>query len=131
MDSIGIVLVSIREKRQDQAFARWIHGLLTERSEISASIVDLKEWLLPPYAGAEHPTITEKKYDGDTLVGRWAALVRSFDAFVFVTPEYNMGYPEHLKNALDHVNAPWNYKPLAFVSYDGVSTDTRMVQQLR
>lgn len=131
MESIGVVLVSIREGRRGEAFATWIHGLLAERPGISASIVDLKDWLLPPYAESEHPTISEKKLGDDTLAGRWAALVRSFDAFVFVTPEYNMGYPGHLKNALDRVNAPWNYKPLGFVSYGGVSAGTRVVQQLR
>jgi NAD(P)H-dependent FMN reductase len=48
-----------------------------------------------------------------------------------VAPEYNHGYPAVLKNALDHVYAGWNKKPMGFVSYGGSSGGIRAVQQLR
>ena len=34
-------------------------------------------------------------------------------------PQYNWGYPAPLKNALDHVYAAWNGKPVAIVTYGG------------
>lgn len=126
-----MVLVSVREGRRGEAFARWIQGLLSAREGVEASIVDLKDWPLPPYTAPVHPTVAEKTLPPDGLPGRWATLLRGFDAFVIVTPEYNTGYSGQLKNALDHVNAPWNYKPVGFVSYGGVSAGTRAVQQLR
>ena len=48
-----------------------------------------------------------------------------------VTSEYNFGYPATLKNALDFLYQEWNYKPVAFVSYGGISAGTRAVQQLK
>jgi NAD(P)H-dependent FMN reductase len=53
------------------------------------------------------------------------------DGYVFVTPEYNFGYPAVLKNALDHIYHEWNNKPVGFVSYGGGAGGSRAVQQLR
>ena len=53
------------------------------------------------------------------------------DAFVVVTPEYNHGYPAALKSLIDSVGAEWQAKPVAFVSYGGVSGGLRAVEQLR
>ena len=60
----------------------------------------------------------------------WAAKIDSFDAYVFVTPEYNHGIPGALKNAIDFLFAEWNNKAAGFVSYGGVS-GARAVEQLR
>ena len=53
------------------------------------------------------------------------------DAFVVVTPEYNHGYPAPLKALIDSVGAEWRGKPVAFVSYGGISGGLRAVEQLR
>ena len=53
------------------------------------------------------------------------------DAFVFVTPEYNHGYPASLKNAIDYLHHEWRNKPVGFVSYGGVAAGTRSVEQLQ
>ena len=58
-------------------------------------------------------------------------MVRGADAFVFVTCEYNHGYPAPLKNAIDYLHHEWHYKPVGFVSYGGVAAGTRSVQQLK
>jgi len=50
---------------------------------------------------------------------------------VFVTPEYNYGYPAAIKNAIDYLHEEWKYKPVGFVSYGGVAAGTRAVQQLK
>jgi len=53
------------------------------------------------------------------------------DGFVVVTPEYNHGYPAPLKALIDSAKAEWQAKPVAFVSYGGLSGGTRAVEQLR
>jgi NAD(P)H-dependent FMN reductase len=53
------------------------------------------------------------------------------DGFVVVTPEYNHGYPAPLKSLIDSVGTEWQAKPVAFVSYVGVSGGLRAVEQLR
>lgn len=52
-------------------------------------------------------------------------------AFVFVTPEYNYAMPPTLLNALDFLSKEWNYKPVGFVSYGGVSAGTRSAQMTK
>jgi NAD(P)H-dependent FMN reductase len=50
---------------------------------------------------------------------------------VFVTPEYNYGYPAALKNAIDYLHDEWRDKPVGFVSYGGVAAGTRAVQMTK
>jgi NAD(P)H-dependent FMN reductase len=57
--------------------------------------------------------------------------VGAADAFIVVTPEYNHGYPAPLKSLIDSIGAEWHAKPVAFVSYGGVSGGLRAVEQLR
>jgi NAD(P)H-dependent FMN reductase len=47
----------------------------------------------------------------------WSAKVAEADGFVFVTPQYNWGYPAPLKNALDHLYQEWAGKPAVIVAY--------------
>jgi hypothetical protein len=54
----------------------------------------------------------------------------SFDAFVFVTPEYNHGIPDAPKNAIGFLSKEWNYKVAAFVSYGGSVLGTRAMEHL-
>ncbi|MEI9929658.1 MAG: NADPH-dependent FMN reductase [Rhizomicrobium sp.] len=49
----------------------------------------------------------------------WSIKIASAAAFVFVTPQYNWGYPAALKNALDHLYKEWSGKPAMIVSYGG------------
>ena len=53
------------------------------------------------------------------------------DGFVVVTPEYNRSYPASLKKAIDQYNVEWRAKPVAFVSYGGISGGLRAVEHLR
>ncbi len=61
----------------------------------------------------------------------WSSKVDSADAFVFVTPEYNFGSPPALINALDYLYDEWNYKPVGFVIYGGISGGLRSVQMTK
>ncbi|MDB5970902.1 MAG: hypothetical protein JWQ90_3352 [Hydrocarboniphaga sp.] len=70
----------------------------------------------------------------DPVVTQGLALaqgIESADAFVVVTPEYNHGYPAPLKALIDSQSEAWHAKPVAFVSYGGVSGGLRAVEQLR
>lgn len=53
------------------------------------------------------------------LTKAWSEKIRSGDAFVFVSPQYNWGYPAVLKNALDHLYREWTGKPAMIVTYGG------------
>ena len=54
-----------------------------------------------------------------------------FDAYVFVTPEYNHSTSAALKNAIDYLYREWNDKAAGFVSYGGHGGGVRAVEHLR
>lgn len=60
-----------------------------------------------------------------------AARLNQADAYLIVTPEYNHGYPADLKALLDNSDADWAAKPVALVSYGGISGGIRAAEQLR
>ncbi len=59
---------------------------------------------------------SQGRYEHEHTV-RWSGLVRSYDGFVFVFPQYNWGYPAVLKNALDFLYHEWANKPASLVTY--------------
>src|ERR1700684_1074310 len=79
-------------------------------------------------AGFEVQAIDPAKITDDTELQR---RIEDCDGFVVVTPEYNHGYPAPLKSLIDSSGAEWRAKPVAFVSYGGVSGGLRAVEQLR
>jgi NAD(P)H-dependent FMN reductase len=60
----------------------------------------------------------------------WAAKISSFDAYVFVTAEYNHATSGALKNAIDFLYGEWVNKAAGFIAYGGAS-GTRAVENLR
>ncbi|GAC1413034.1 MAG: hypothetical protein NVSMB66_3860 [Candidatus Doudnabacteria bacterium] len=128
---IGIILGSIRKGRLGERVALWAQKRLAAHQGIEAVMLDLKEYPLPFYDQAEQPSKMEGPYESD-VANKWAAKVSEMEGFIIVTPEYNHGYPAVLKNALDYLYAPWNNKPVSFVSYStGPIGGARVVEQLR
>ena len=60
----------------------------------------------------------------------WSEKIDSFDAYVFVSPEYNHGISGALKNAIDFLYHEWVNKAAGFVGY-GSAGGVRAVESLR
>ena len=90
-------------------------------------LVDLRDWPLPadeePGVPAAHPYTSER-------TRAWSAKISEASGFVFVTPQYNWGYPAPLKNALDRLYKEWVGKPAVIVTYGGHRGD-KCARQLR
>jgi NAD(P)H-dependent FMN reductase len=125
---IQIILGSTREQRRGEPIARWLAGLASARGDLSAELLDLAEFALPFLTLATPPMSPDSR---DEAARSWAAKIASADGYVLVVPEYNHGYPAAIKNALDHLFAEWNRKPIGFVSYGAMSGGVRAVEQLR
>lgn len=97
------------------------------RDDFDAELVDLAEQGLPVFDEPKPPGAGDYQHEHTK---QWAALIDSFDAYVFVTPEYNHGIPGVLKNALDFIYAEWGNKAAGFVGY-GNTGGARSVEQLR
>ncbi|MFJ8472816.1 NADPH-dependent FMN reductase [Kitasatospora sp. NPDC094011] len=125
---VAVVLGSTRNGRFGPVVADWLIGHLEARGDMTADLVDLAATPLPtvmPSWGAELP---EQERE---LLAAVSPRLAAADAFVFVTPEYNHSFPAPLKNAIDWHNQQWHGKPIAFVSYGGLSGGLRAVEQLR
>jgi NAD(P)H-dependent FMN reductase len=127
MIKIAIVIGSTRPGRNGEAVARWVYEIAAKRSDAEFELVDIKDYNLPLLDEPVPPTMGQYSQEHTRL---WAAKVASFDAFVFVTPEYNHAPSGALKNAIDFLYKEWNNKAAGFVGY-GSAGGTRAVEQLR
>jgi len=124
---VAIIIGSTRPGRKGEAVARWVFDEATKRGDAQYELVDIADYRLP-LLDEPNPPFMGNYTQSHTKT--WAAKIASFDAFIFVTPEYNHGIAGALKNAIDFLYAEWNNKAAGFVSYGGVG-GTRAVEQLR
>jgi NAD(P)H-dependent FMN reductase len=124
---IAIILGSTRPNRNGQAVAKWVYEVAKKRSDAEFELVDIKDFNLPLLDEPVPPSLGQYSKPHTKV---WAAKIGSFDAYVFVTPEYNHGTSAAIKNAIDFLFAEWNNKAAGFVSYGGAS-GARAVEHLR
>ncbi|GII60714.1 FMN reductase [Sphaerisporangium krabiense] len=124
---IAIITGSTRQGRKSEAVAQWVHDLAVRRGDAEYEVLDIARFGLPLFDEAVPPAVAPGTLPHTT---RWAEAIRGFDAFVFVTPEYNHGTSGALKNAIDFLYEEWHGKAAGFVGY-GVAGGTRAVEQLR
>src|SRR5665213_2499430 len=124
---IELIIGSTRPGRVGPQIAIWIVDNLSKKSGIDYEIVDIKDWGLPIFDEAVLPSMNQYQHEHTKA---WGAKVSEADAYIFLTPEYNAGYPASIKNAIDYLFHEWQGKPLMIVSY-GVGGGTTASAQLR
>lgn len=112
MVNIGVLVGSIREGSYSKQIADNTISLLPENYH--AEFVEIEN--LPFY---KQNLDDENKVPEEYLAFR--RNIKQYDAFLFVTPEYNRSIPGVLKNALDLASRPkaenaWNKKPAGIIS---------------
>ena len=128
MIKVGIIVGSTRPGRHADAVASWVLENAKKRGDAEFEIVDIKDYKLPLLDEPIPPS--QGKYT-QAHTKAWGQKVASFDAYVFVTPEYNHAPSAALKNAIDFVYGEWNNKAAGFVSYGASTSGGRAVEQLR
>jgi NAD(P)H-dependent FMN reductase len=127
MIKIGIIIGSTRPGRNSEAVAEWVYQLASTRKDAEFELVDIRDYDLPLL---DEPIPASMNQYMNEHTKKWAEKIGSFDAFIFVTPEYNHAPTGALKNAIDYLYAEWNNKAAGFVSY-GSAGGVRAVEQLR
>ena len=127
MLKVGIILGSTRPGRKGEAVAHWVYEVAKKHGGAEFELIDLKEYPLPLLDEPIPPAMGQYS---QPHTKQWAAKIGSFDAFVFVAPEYNHGTSAVLKNAIDYLYKEWNNKAAGFVSYGSVG-GARAVEHLR
>lgn len=106
---IGVVYGSTRPRRFCDTIADWVVEQLGRAGRFDVDRIDP--------AAAEEADIVRR--------------IGEADGFIVVTPEYNHSFPAPLKALVDAANSEWHAKPVAFVSYGGISGGLRAVEHLR
>ncbi|KAJ7028435.1 flavoprotein-like protein [Mycena alexandri] len=121
---VAFVIASTRTPRAGPTIANTILEIINPLlpAKITLTVIDLKDHPLPLYtadpiipAGVAHP-VPDNAY-ADPATNAWSAVICGFDAFIFLTPQYNWGYPASLKLALDALYHEWTGKPALVISY--------------
>lgn len=127
MLKVAIIVGSTRPGRVGESVARWVYEHAQQRTDADFELVDIQDYQLPLLDEPVPPSMGQYS---KPHTQKWAAKIASFDAFIFVTPEYNHGTSGALKNAIDFLYAEWNNKAAGFVGY-GSAGGTRAVESLR
>jgi NAD(P)H-dependent FMN reductase len=128
MNTIKIITSTTREGRKGTAVANWITGLAKQNQQFAIELLDLAEIKLPFMDEPHHPRMKQYQHEHTR---NWSQTIDAADAFIIVLAEYNFGFPAPIKNAIDFLFTEWMQKPVAFVSYGGVSGGLRSTQMLK
>lgn len=128
MLKIAIVTGSTRPGRNNEAVAEWVYDIASKRKDAVFELVDIADYKLPLLDEPMSPMFRQYAHDHTKV---WSERIASFDAYLFVTPEYNHSIPGALKNAIDYLYFEWNNKAAGFVSYGGSAGGARAVEHLR
>jgi NAD(P)H-dependent FMN reductase len=126
-----VIVGSTRARRIAPQIAAWVADVGRKTIAGEIEVVDLKDWPLPM---DDEPAVPAAISAGDGYAFEhtraWSRKIAGAKAFVFVTPQYNWGYPAPLKNALDHLYHEWSGKPAMIVAY-GSRGGGKCARQLR
>lgn len=119
--NLAVIYGSAREGRFCDTVVNWAVETLKKDPDLSVETIDPAALDLPScHVDDQHPGI-----------GELHTALSEADAFIVVTPEYNHSFTGELKLLIDAAKPQWRRKPLAFVSYGGMSGGLRAVEQLR
>jgi NAD(P)H-dependent FMN reductase len=125
---VAIITGSTRPGRNNLAVAAWVHREAKKRKDAEFELVDIADYELP-LLDEPMPPILGQYTHAHTRI--WSEKIKLFDAYVFVTPEYNHSTSGALKNAIDYLYREWQNKAAGFVSYGGHGNGVRAVEHLR
>lgn len=113
----ALIYGSTRPQRFCDKVADWISGHIARHDEFALEPID--------------PALARHGKRGDNHDDVFKTRMGDADAFIIVHPEYNHGYPAPLKELIDAYTTEWQAKPVAFVSYGGISGGIHAAEQLR
>jgi NAD(P)H-dependent FMN reductase len=118
---LGVILSSVREGRFADRMLRWVEARLAADGRFDPVVIDPRAYRV----GAWHGDMTSED------LARLRAALGEADAFLVLAAEYNHSYTAAVKTLIDAGKSEWEAKPVAFVSYGGISGGLRAVEALR
>jgi NAD(P)H-dependent FMN reductase len=123
--NIGVIIGSTRKNRIGEQITNLFLNTISTNHNLNFEIIDLMEWNLPMF---DEPGIPAKDEYVNEITKKWSKKINSKQGYIFVTPQYNWGYPASLKNAIDYLYKEWNNKPAIIISYANKGGDKAAAQ---
>lgn len=126
---VAVIIGATRQGRKTEQQAKWVFNTAKQFEDTEAELVDLRDYPMPFFDEPISPRYNpDRKIDPAVIP--WLKKLEEFDAYIFVTPEYNHSVPGVLKNALDYVTFELVHKPAAVVSH-GAQAGARAMTDLK
>ncbi len=90
MLKVAFITGSTRPGRKSRDVADWVQTIASRRNDAFYEIVDIADFDLPLL---DEPVPPSMRQYSQPHTFRWSETIERFDAFVFVTPEYNHSVP--------------------------------------
>ena len=100
MTRLAVITGPVRPNRVGSGVARWVAEKASTVEGVEAEVLELADFDLPVFAEEVPPMMAAPK---DPASVAWNEVLARFDAYIFVTPEYNRSVPGALKNAIDFI----------------------------
>lgn len=116
---LGIIVGTTRQNRQSLKQAKWVLQNAELLNGVDVELLDLADYPMPFFEEGVSPRYNPSRVI-DPTVKTFLDKLAGFDAYIFVTPEYNHSIPGVLKNAFDYLDWQMVRKPAAIVSHGTV-----------
>lgn len=126
---LAVIVGTTRQGRKTLQQAKWVFNTAKQIEGIDAELVDLKDYPMPFFDEPVSPRYNPDRQI-DPAVKPWLVKLEEFDAYIFVTAEYNHSIPGVLKNAIDYITWEIQRKPVGIVSH-GAAGGARAQIQLK
>lgn len=113
---LAVITGATRVGRQTPRQSQWIVKSASKIEDIEVEHIDLIDYPMPFFNEAISPRYNPNR-EIEPAVQQWLDAIKPFDAYVFVTPEYNHSIPGVLKNAFDYITVELKHKPAAVASH--------------
>lgn len=124
---IAVIIGSTRPGSVGSKVSEWYMDQAKTVEGIDLDVINLNEEKLPFLDEPMPPAMGQYTHEHTK---KWSAKIASYDAYVWITAEYNHSIPAALKNAIDYLFNEWANKPVALVSY-GSMGGVRAAEHLR
>jgi len=116
---LAVITGSTRSGRKTINQSLWITKTASSKDGLEVEHIDLKDYPMPFFNEPVSPRFNPERQI-DPQVKIWLDKISEFDAYIFVTPEYNHSITGELKNAIDYITWEIMRKPVAIASHGTV-----------
>lgn len=120
---IAVIIGSTRPNRIGPQVADFVLSVISKSKSTTTpptlSLVDINTFNLPILDEPAPPAKVQPPFDAFAHDHSkvWSRAIAEYDAYIFVTAEYNFSIPGATKNAIDFLYHAWIGKPVLIVSY--------------